>query len=345
MRSGALLVAMLALGLSGVAHAAPAPYQPPRTAWGAPDLEGLWSNAWITTLQRPPRFKTLEIGDAEAAAYEASHDGTPEPARASDVGQAESEWWEMGGRMGRIDGRARTSWIVDPADGRLPYSPAGLAAFQAQARAHMRNVDDPEARPAAERCLMGLGGTSLPPMLNASYGNLLRIVQTKDHVVLVTEMHVGPRIIPLAPDAQEPGPAWSGRSQGRWDGETLVVETTGFHPSAQHRAPSGLYISSAAKVTERFTRVGADEIRYGFTVEDPTVFAQTWRGEMPIIRSKGPMFEFACHEGNYSLPGILGGGREQDRAAAAGQATTAAPAREPPSAPGAAEAGASARAP
>jgi hypothetical protein len=220
----------------------------------------------------------------------------------------------MGASLGRIGGRARTSWIIDPPDGRLPFSPAGLAALQ-RAQAAARRPDAPETRPAAERCLMGLGGTSLPPMMNGSYANLLQIVQTPTAVVIVPEMHVGPRIVPLAAGPSEPGPAWSGHSRGRWEGGTLVVETQGFHPGAAWRAPSRLYISPAGKVTERFTRVGPDEILYAFTVDDPATYTQAWRGEMPLRRTTAAMFEFACHEGNYSLSGILAGGREEDRMA------------------------------
>lgn len=281
-----------------------------------PDLEGVWSYAWITTLERPARFAGLELTEADANAFEAQHTGIPEPAAGGPVGQETTEWWEMGGRLGRIGGRPRTSWIVEPADGRIPYSPKGLAALAAR-QTLARSFDNPEGRPAAERCLMGIGGTSLPPMLNAGYNALLQIVQTRDHVVLVTEMNVGPRIIPLGDARAEPGGAWSGHSTGHWDGQTLVVETSGFHPGAGWRAPSRLFIGAAGKVTERFTKVGPDEILYAYTVEDPATFTRPWRGEMPLRRSRQPMFEFACHEGNYSLPGILAGGREQEREAGA----------------------------
>jgi hypothetical protein len=130
-------------------------------------------------------------------------------------------------------------------------------------------------------------------------------------------MNAGPRIIHLRPTALPPGGAWSGHSVGRWEGRTLVVETTGFHSQAQWRAPGRLFISSGGKVTERFTRSGPAEVRYQFEVDDPAVYSRTWRGEMPLRRAPGPMFEFACHEGNYSLPGILAGGRKVERDAPA----------------------------
>lgn len=305
-----LLAAVLTLVVAGVAAASPGL----RNNLGQPDLEGVWSYNSITTLERPPELKALVLTDAEARAYESAHPGTPEPARAGSVGQDATEWWEMGGKLGRLAGKARSSWIVEPQDGRLPYSEGGLAVL-AKARALAGNFDGPEVRPAPERCLMGIGGSSLPPMINAGYGALLRIVQTKTHVVLLTEMGDGPRIIPLTPQPHAPGPAWSGYSQGHWEGDALVVETTSFHPSGQWRAPSRLLISTGGKVTERFRRVGPNQIEYSFTVNDPAVFTRAWRGEMPLNRTGERMFEFACHEGNYSLPGILAGGREDDRAA------------------------------
>lgn len=302
----AWVLAGLVVAIPAAVGAAPRP--DPR------DLEGIWTNGFLTTLERPPGLKALVLSDAEAKAWETEHPRTPEPSRGSPVGQDDTEWWELDAGLARIDGRARSSWIVDPPDGRLPYSPAGLAALQ-KAQGAARRADDPETRPAAERCLMGLGGTSLPPMLNAGYSNLMQIVQTGSHVVIVPEMNAGPRIIALSAAAREPGLSWSGRSAGRWDGDTLVVETTGFHPEAQWRAPSRLFVSSTGKVTERFRRTGPDDILYSFEVDDPATFTRPWRGEMSLRRAKGPMFEFACHEGNYSLSGILAGGREEDRAA------------------------------
>jgi hypothetical protein len=154
-------------------------------------------------------------------------------------------------------------------------------------------------------------------MLNTSYNNHLQIVQTPDHVVIVTEMIHDARIVPLRPGAKGGGPSWSGHSAGYWDGDTLVVETTGFHPALGWRTPSSLYMSPAAKVVERFTRTSANEIRYGFTVEDPQTFTRPWRAEMPLRRAEGPMLEYACHEGNYSMEGVLAGGRQKEREAQA----------------------------
>jgi hypothetical protein len=254
------------------------------------------------------------IPDDEAKAFEAAHDGVPSVV-GGDVGQGETEWWEMGGMLARIDGQVRTSWVTEPADGRLPYSPEGRQNLQARQAMLMSNFDGPEVRPAPERCLAGVGGTSAPPMLNTGYNNNLQIVQTPEHVVIVTEMNHDARIIPLMGGPASPGRSWLGHSVGRWEGDTLVVETTGFQPGGAWRTPTPLYISPDARVTERFTRTSRDEIRYAFGVEDPKTYSRPWRGEMPLRSTRGPMYEFACHEGNYSMTGVLAGGRQREREA------------------------------
>lgn len=149
-----------------------------QTWWGHPDLQGLWTNASLTGLERPATFKTLDLTEAEASAFEASHSGSPVPPDA--VGQAESEWWEMSGRLARIGGKPRSSWIVDPPDGKVPYTDAGRAVLQQHRAAWLTRYEHLELRPAAERCLVGVGGTSGAPMLNAGYSNLITIHQTRD---------------------------------------------------------------------------------------------------------------------------------------------------------------------
>jgi hypothetical protein len=301
--------------LASHAAAEPGGWNPPRHAWGAPDLEGLWTNASITELERPAAFKALVASEAEARAYEAGHSGVPRSAASDATGQGSSEWWEMGGRLARIDGAPRTSWIVDPPDGQLPYSDEGRRRLAAARAAVTSAFDGPEARPAAERCLASIGGASAGPLLNSNYNSNFRIVQTPDHVVIALEMNQV-RIIPLSAGPRPPGPSWTGHSSGRFEGDTLVVETAGFHPSLGWRQSSTLYLSPAARVTERFTRVGPDQIRYAFTVDDPAIFTRPWRGEMPFRTTKGPIFEFACHEGNYAVAGALAGARAEERATA-----------------------------
>jgi hypothetical protein len=280
------------------------------------DLEGLWTNASLTTLERPPAFKALVVPDLEAEAFESAHSGRPNLPFADDVGQGDVEWWEMGSGLARIDGQARSSWIVEPENGRLPLNEAGLNRVRDRQAGVLRDYDGPEARPSPERCLTATSGVAAPPMLNTSYNNHLQIVQTRDHVVLVAEMNHDARIIALKGEGAPVGLSWYGHPTARWEGRTLVVESTGFRPETSWRFPSRLYISPAARVTEEFTRISAEEIRYAFTVDDPTTYTRPWRGEVQLRRTKGPMFEFACHEGNYSIAGALAGARQAERDAA-----------------------------
>jgi hypothetical protein len=308
----AILAALLAFGPAGADG-----YRAPRTASGRPDLGGLWTAASLTTLERAPGFTSLAVPEAQARAFEAAHNGTPNLPN-DDIGQNQSEWWEQGGALGRVAGQARSSWLIDPSDGRLPYTPAGAQALKAAQAANLGNFDGPESRPAAERCLAGVGGSTGAPIQNSAYSNFYQVVQTDEHVVIVAEMNHDVRIIPLRQGSRpEEARSWSGVSTGRWEGETLVVETTHFNEAWGWRTPSRLYLSPDAKVTERFTRVSPTEILYEYAVEDPKVFTRTWRAEMPMRRTAGPMYEFACHEGNYSLSGVLAGGRQKEREARA----------------------------
>lgn len=314
-RAGAaVLVVVLAFGSTPVAAER---YRPPRASDGRPSLEGVWSNRSLTTLERRPIFKALAIPEAEARVFETGADGRPP--LADDVGQKDTEWWESGATLARIGGEARTSWIVEPADGRLPYTERGARDLAVAQKGDLERFEGPEARPAAERCLIGGGGVNGPPMVNAPYNSNYQIVQTRDHVVVVSEMIQAARIVPLKPT--QPLPAamrpWTGDPVGRWDGDTLVIETRGFNPGLAWRAPGRLYLSPEARVTERFTRIAKDEIRYEFTVDDAAMFSRPWRAEMVLRPATGPMHEYACHEGNYSLSGVLAGGRRQEREAAA----------------------------
>jgi hypothetical protein len=310
-----MLAAALALGAGGVSAAG---YKVPRTASGRPDLQGQWTNASLTHLERQRDLPALVITEAQASAYEARQDGAP-AIPGDDVSQGKSEWWEQGGKLGRVAGQVRTSWLIDPADGQLPYNDEGRRNLQRSMAGLLADFDGPEARPAAERCLMGSGGVTGPPMLNTGYNNNYQIVQTADHLVVLAEMVHDARIIPLRDPRRLPAQIhqWMGNGIGRWDGDTLVVETTNFPRASAWRSPTRLYMSAQARVTERFTRISADEIRYEFTVDDPATFARPWRAEMALRRASAPMYEFACHEGNYSLAGVLAGGRQKDREAAA----------------------------
>jgi hypothetical protein len=311
--------------LAGAASGADA-YKAPRNAFGQPDFSGVWTNASITQLERPDQLKGLVLTDAQAKAIEQggmarmraadarpSDPNAPAPAKAEDPGGYNAFWIDPGTKVGSILGQHRSSWLVEPADGKLPYSAEGRKMFMSEVTRIRGNFDGPEARQLAERCLLGFGSTAGPPMMNVLYNNTYQIQQAKDHVVIVVEMNHDARIIRLT-DRTHPKAdikPWMGDSIGWWEGDTLVVETTNFNPGERLRPgiPTTYYVSENAKVTERFTRVSAGQILYEFKVEDPTVYTAAWRGEMPINAAKGPLYEYACHEGNYALPGILAGAR------------------------------------
>jgi hypothetical protein len=312
--------------LAGAAHAAP--YHAPKNGFGQPDLGGVWTNASLTSLQRPAMFKTLTLTDAEAAALEkrraaarANQDKPTDPKLgappvANDPGGYNASWTDPGVSLGRIDGQVRTSWIVDPADGRLPYSPAGHQAYIDALRKARNSWDGPENRPLGERCILGFGSTAGPPMLNVLYNNNYQIVQSKDAVAILVEMNHDARIIRLTDRKHPPADVrpWMGDSFGWWEGDTLVVETANFNPGESLRPyfDNSILLSPNAKVTERFTRVSPTQILYRFQVDDPATYSQVWKAEMPMNAAPGPVYEYACHEGNYALPGILAGARKAD---------------------------------
>jgi hypothetical protein len=314
--------------VAGAAQAAD--HRAPRTRFGAPDLQGLWTNSSVTFLQRPPIFKSLVATDAEAAMMEAGFKqmvgdlistapidpNLPAPPVVKEVGN--SDFIEMDMHLARIGGQMRSSWIVEPADGRLPFTDVGKKAARA---ANDDTYDGPEGRPMTERCLIAIGSPEGPPMMNTGFNAHYQIVQTRDHVAIHVEMNHDVRIIRMAdrrhiPDAVRP---WMGDSVGWYDGDALVVETTNFPQDFQVGSLGGGFVySKQARLTERFTRTANDQILYEFTVEDPVNFKQTWRGEMPMRTAKGPIYEYACHEGNYSLANALTGARAQERASVAG---------------------------
>ena len=227
----------------------------------------------------------------------------------ADVGARDSEWLLEPSRLARIKGKARTSWITDPSNGRLPYTPAGQAALAKARDAFDHAFDNPEERPSDEQCLLGSGTPAGPPLNNSSFNPVYEIVQTRGTVAIIAEMVHDVRLIrmgELLPD--HPIGSWMGASVGRWQGRTLVVETTGFHlKEARHGGDAML--SPAARITERFTRTSPDTISYRFSVTDPTYYTRPWSGEMPLKRVAGPLLEYACHEGDRSLAGALAGAR------------------------------------
>jgi len=238
------------------------------------------------------------------------------------VGGYNGFWLDPGLSVIRIDGVARSAIIIDPPNGRLaPLTAAGrqrLADLAVQAKA-FGEFDHPEVRPLADRCLLSFGSNAGPPMLpNYFYNNNYTIVQTKDHVMIMSEMVHDVRIIRLGVTEHLPAHVrpWLGDSIGRWEGDTLVVETTNIHP-LQLAQTSILWAYRGAsehlKVTERFTRTGPDTLLYRFTMEDPSTFTAPVTGELPFNRLGEMIYEYACHEGNYALSNILSGERARER--------------------------------
>ena len=282
----------------------------PRTPDGRPDLQGLWDFAQLTPFERPTDLAgkvTLTEDEAEEFAQrriETTHKDRRDGGAAADVERAYNDfWWDFGTRVSK-----QSSLVVDPPDGRIPALTA-----EAQKRVTERKVlyDNPEERPLAERCILGFN--SGPPMMPSAYNNNVQIVQTRDHVVIVNEMIHSARIVDLS---GRPHPAkemrfLTGDSIGRWEGDTLVVDTTNFSKERAYRGAS-----SNMHLVERFTRVDRNTLRYEFTVDNPETWTKPWSASIPMALSTELMFEYACHEANYALEGVLKGARYQDAQAA-----------------------------
>jgi hypothetical protein len=300
------------------------PYKAPRTPDGQPDLGGFWSNATYTPLERaqninkefytPDEFKKL-MTDRQAQDEEQTKPGTT-----ADV-HYDFTQFGLDKSQHTIVQNLRTSQIIDPPDGRLPPQvPEAQKRAQAQAAERKQQggqYDRVQNMPNGSRCII-MGGAG-PPLRDAGYNSNYHIVQGQGSVMILTEMIHDARIIPL--DKRPAPPAglkqWVGMSRGRWEGETLVVETTNFNgrnPVGGGRggAPS----SDAVKVTERFTRVSDDQIEYKYTVEDPGTWTRPWTALNYLQKTNGPIFEFACHESNIGVSGILAGAREDEKRAA-----------------------------
>ena len=270
--------------LAGLGAPAPAAAQPPaaRTAWGDPDLRGLWNHGTATPLERPRRH----AGRDRLTADEVAAINAEARSAAGDLARR-AVWWERG----LSDGR--TAMIVDPPDGRIPYTEA--ARSRDRPRPH---VDGPEGRNLWERCI-----TSGVPRLGGAYLQNIHLLQTPDHVVLLHEMIHEVRIVPLDGRPHLPGHVrqWLGDARGRWEGDTLVVETTNFHGSQVFRGLS----QGTTRLIERFTPVAADTLRYEVTFDDPLLWTRPWTASLPLARTVGPMFEYACHEGNVGMTNTL----------------------------------------
>jgi hypothetical protein len=302
-------------------------YKTPRLADGTPDLQGVWTNATATPMERASSLGMRRaFTDAEAAAIsDAAIAAVEADARPSDpdkrieaatslppIGNYNLFWTDRGMSVAMIDGEYRTSMIIEPANGRVP--PLTEAAHQRIAATKIgRSNDGPEGRALGERCLLSFGYASGPPMLPVMYNSYYQIVQSPGYVMILVEMVHDARIIRIGDKHLPDGiRKWMGDSVGRWEGDTLVVETRNFRPEQNFRGSS-----EEAVITERFTRVADDKIVYRFTVDDPAAFTAPFTGELPFVPANGNIYEYACHEGNYALPGILSGAREEEKAAAA----------------------------
>ena len=274
---------------------------------GAPNLQGVWDYRTMTPLERPDALAGQQFfSQEEASAFRleglARRD---KDQRASDVGadqdvrNAYNEfWWDYGKTL---TADLRTSLIVDPSDGQIPYRPGRDNARRT------RGYDGPESRGLWERCL-----TRDLPRLSGAYNNNFQIIQSADYVAIVNEMIHEVRVIPLdeRPHVADGIRQWQGDARGRWDGDTLVVETTNFTDQTNFQGSR-----AHLHLVERFTRMDADTLLYEFTVEDPTVWTQPWSVMVPMLRNSDRMYEYACHEGNYGMTNLLAGARVQERAA------------------------------
>ncbi len=306
---------------------AQAPYSPPRTPEGKPDLQGVWSNQSLTNLSRTPNMK-LSVTKEEAAELVKNNPWillaqSEEGASKLNDGLLEDKnndrgyntfWIDPGVAFATVKGEIRTSWIVDPPDGRVPVSPAGQKArADAAAKKRATMYQGPETLPIAERCLIGFTGAGGPGMLNTIYNNNYQIVQTRDALMILVEMVHDARIIPIAASKAEAKhrPAaikpWLGDSVGWWEGDTLVVETVNVHPEQANQGQ--IILSPQGKVIERFARAADGQLYYEFTVDDPVYYTQTWKAEETLNKRDESVYEYACHEGNYAMEGILGGAR------------------------------------
>ena len=320
-------VAVLSANIAGqapapAAKAAPAAkppaakaYTPPKTPDGQPDLQGFWTNSTYVPFERPQgvtkEFYTPDEAEAAIKTAAAREAEQTEPGTAADVHYDFSQFG-LDRSQSKFAYSLRTSLVVDPPDGKVPPVNAQgqkRAAERAAARKLAGGPYDAVQNMAiGSRCII-MGGAG-PPMMNAGYNANYQIVQSPGYVMILTEMIHDVRVIPLDNRAQPPQDVrqWIGLSRGRWEGNTLVVETTNFNGKNAFRGAS-----ENMKVTERFTRVADDVIDYKFTIEDPATWDRAWTADAPLARTEGPIFEFACHETNYGIANILAGARAEEK--------------------------------
>ena len=301
----------------------------PKTAWGKPDLNGVWDFRTITPLERPANLADKEfLTEAEAAkleqdVIERNREIDSRPAERTTAGgnvdRREdgspgfyNNFWLDGGT--KPVGTRRTSLVIDPPNGKVPPLTPAAQKRAEERRAYLKEhpADGPEDRSASDRCILGFNAG--PPLSPGGYNQNMQVVQTKDHVVMVTEMVHTARIVPLdgRPRLNDQIRNWSGEARGHWEGDTLVIETTNFKPERGWRGATG-----NMKLIERLTRLDAGTLDNRYTVIDPDTWTSPWTASIPLRLSDQPSYEYACHEGNHSMQGILSGQRTADREAAA----------------------------
>jgi hypothetical protein len=321
--AAALVILLLASGFPAAAQTPPAAHQRTkpavslsRAAAGHPSLEGIWNTATLTPFERPRELAGKEFYTPEEAAAFAKRtlEATNRDRRAAtpeaDVNQAYNEaWFERGTTLFPT---RRTSIVIDPPDGRVPpLTPEARRAAAARAQLQDATPTGPEDLSLPVRCL--LWPTAGPPMIPGPYNNNYQIVQTADSIAIYVEMIHDVRIIPLngRPHISGRIRQWMGDPVGHWEGDTLVVDTTNFTAKTHHRGSD-----ENLHLIERFTRTGPNTIRYRFTIDDPTAFTKPWTGEIIMVQTKGPLYEYACHEANYSMGNMLRAARVAEKAGA-----------------------------
>jgi hypothetical protein len=309
-----LLAADLAGQAPGTSPTARAAAGLKRTSWGDPDIQGLWTNTTTTPLERLPEAgdKTvLSEDEREALARQVQERlDQDKPGRSGQVIPYNEFWYERGTLTNR------TALIIDPPDGRIPgLTPAAQKRRDDQNEYRKQHPADSWLdRSAYDRCISrGMPGSMLPGFYNHNY----EIVQAPGYVAIQVEMIHDVRVVPLdgRPHLNKAVAQWLGDSRGRWDGNTLVIDTTNFNDKVFERGAAWGF-GGTMHMVERFTRVDADHLDYQFTIDDPTTFTRPWTASTPMVKTRGPLLEYACHEGNHALPGILGGARADERKAA-----------------------------
>ena len=289
-------------------------WTPPRTPWGDPDLEGIYTSSTYTPLERPAELAGKEFfTEEEAAAYaQRRQEGLLQQSR-DDIHYDDAIWQSETTR--RRLSSLRTSLVVNPPDGRIPpLTPEAQQRVTARAAARrLSPADGPKSRVLSERCITQWHEG--PPMLVPNYFSMYQIIQAPGYVTILQERSHGVRVIPL--DGREHlSPRfrqYNGESRGRWEGDTLVVEVTNFNDQTDFRGAANIR-SEELSLVERFTRIDKDTILYQFTVEDPRTWTRPWAAELPLMATEGPLFEYACHEGNYGLANILNAARAEEAA-------------------------------